>query len=763
MDVPIEYRIGAVFTLSSHKYLTLICLFFVLIQAGCGGSSSNTGETLDVPGGVTDNGDSAFLPQPDDTSEALTGTEQIPMAALPGNPGLRTSVLDGNAITSNTTYKFDLPAGHAISYSFSKMATVPVGDLTGDGIDDLAFTSGSYTSLARQSLILPGRTGGWPELLQPDHNLDLPRDTISLPYSFSNSIGDINNDGRDDLVILAEQYQAGDFRTFVSLDATGIGGDANSLSVDGTTAVQIEHPGRIIHYIEGIGDSNGDGIDDFIVYSGFTRSTTGQPQAFLVLGRQSGFPGVLNLVEPQPGVVPITITANTTGYAEVHAVGDVNGDGLTDFLFAYGLTGNDETGFDHFDSPWFTYGTGSYFVSSYANIIVTGREWHDSSAIVLSNQPISEAGMFAFESGRVLVPLGDITGDSLSDLFVDWGDSLTTLQIIAGNPDYASLQNDSDLDTVELSWQPPRSITDKFYGETPIARGGVRSNRRSTEIKAAGDLDGDGIADIVVYQSTSGDYYHWPLGQYYVLYGKHEINENIRPKDSATLVTQANGPPVAVGDVDNDGIGDLGITQAAYILEQNADSLKILTDTETPELTLSIPPYADGYSGGHFFHPTGPIIAQVLSSPGLQENTVPDTWTIDLNESNTVVDSDLLTQLVDLLEATERLNPETNNPLNWQVDEYSKLPDNTLSSISVQHSSGSIQTSLSNPPIRSEITIENSRVMSVKVTHGFYSARDFWTHERNCEIDLTNNQIMRYHNECRDAVTVAIERLSQWQ
>jgi len=180
---------------------------------------------------------------------------------------------DGNAITSNTTYKFDLPAGHAISYSFSKMATVPVGDLTGDGIDDLAFTSGSYTSLARQSLILPGRTGGWPELLQPDHNLDLPRDTISLPYSFSNSIGDINNDGRDDLVILAEQYQAGDFRTFVSLDATGIGGDANSLSVDGTTAVQIEHPGRIIHYIEGIGDSNGDGIDDFIVYSGFTRST----------------------------------------------------------------------------------------------------------------------------------------------------------------------------------------------------------------------------------------------------------------------------------------------------------------------------------------------------------------------------------------------------------------------------------------------------------------------------------------------------------
>jgi len=318
------------------------------------------------------------------------------------------------------------------------MKTVPVGDLTGDGVDDLAFTADRDLYLSRQSIIIPGRTGGWPELQQPGESFELPTDTISLPYSFSNSIGDINNDGRDDLVILAQQYQTSDFRTFVAFDAKAINAEAESLSNDGTTALQIEIPGRIVHHIEGIGDSNGDGIDDFVVYLGFSRTAMDQPQAYVVLGRDSEFSGVLNLAVPQDGVVPIRITATTAGYAEVHAVGDVNGDGLADFLLASSLPNVDEGDRDHFDSPWWAYGMGDAYASSFLNIIVTGRDWENTSAIVVSGQPINEAGIYTIESERVLVPLGDVTGDRLNDLFVAWGDSLTTLQILPGSTDYAS-------------------------------------------------------------------------------------------------------------------------------------------------------------------------------------------------------------------------------------------------------------------------------------------------------------------------------------
>jgi len=283
----------------------------------------------------------------------------------------------------------------------------------------------------------------------------------------------------------------------------------------------------------------------------------------------------------------------------------------------------------------------------------------------------------------------------------------------------------------------------------------VISDRPSTVVEGVGDLDGDGIGDIVVYHSTYGDYYHWPLGQYYVLYGQQENGNKVQQYHSSSLVTGANGWPVAVGDIDNDGITDLGISQAAYIIERNTDSLDLFTDAETGERTLSLPPYVDGYTGGNFDHPIGAsIVAQVLPSPGLQETTVPETWTIDLNESDTRVDAALLTQLINMLEATEFLDPETNNPLNWQVDEFSTLPDNSLSTISVQQSSESIQTNIS---------IDRAQLLTVRATQGYYSARTFWTHQRNCEIDLSNGRVLKDHFHCRDALALAVARLMSWQ
>jgi len=78
----------------SRKYKTLACLFFVSILVGCG--STNSEETVEELTEASGNVESPSNPLPSnplpsDVNGTLAGDLQVPMAALPGNPGLRTS------------------------------------------------------------------------------------------------------------------------------------------------------------------------------------------------------------------------------------------------------------------------------------------------------------------------------------------------------------------------------------------------------------------------------------------------------------------------------------------------------------------------------------------------------------------------------------------------------------------------------------------------------------------------------------------------
>jgi len=83
--------------------------------------------------------------------------------SIPIEQAHRSTVLDVNARTSELTYKFDLPDPFTNGPDLDSVYSwemVPMGDINGDQVDDLAFNLNSGHRLSR---IIPGQTGGWPD------------------------------------------------------------------------------------------------------------------------------------------------------------------------------------------------------------------------------------------------------------------------------------------------------------------------------------------------------------------------------------------------------------------------------------------------------------------------------------------------------------------------------------------------------------------------------------------------------------------------
>jgi hypothetical protein len=256
------------------------------------------------------------------------------------------------------------PGAQYIGFFGQRLAVVP--DADGDGIDDVVqfaergTTDDDFVDHLGSVLWRPSAAPGWDyanweRLSRPDVEHD---DHLGWR---TESVGDVNDDGFDDFLATADGFDLELTRTgyidtqsnagsaYLFFGARDGIGDVPDMEISGSAS----HSGfdRFGHSADGVGDFNGDGIDDFAVAAPFDdnngicvacrdgayRSDPGS--VFIYFGRvglgtrRGPDDPMARLVDPDYVICGPQRSSVRIG-REVSGGGDVNGDGLGDIVMS---------------------------------------------------------------------------------------------------------------------------------------------------------------------------------------------------------------------------------------------------------------------------------------------------------------------------------------------------------------------------------------------------------------------------------------------
>ena len=262
--------------------LSEITFFSTRASVSGGGDPGDSGNIGDINGDGVDD-----IAQASDSSRRLTGSENkvvisFGMANNSVNPaGVKQIIF---------TDEF-----YSLSAESSDLITTALGDINGDGIDDVHLMSVNNSSNhTKHSFILFGRNtkidGEFPENITPDffdgHNGFILRGTKGIsPYETDEkfqSVGDFNNDGINDIVYLNNEV-TNSLISGIERRANIIYGQAEPFPEivivselnDSSNVMTDEFSAESRNVRETLlADINNDGSDDLIMQSGFTGSVS---------------------------------------------------------------------------------------------------------------------------------------------------------------------------------------------------------------------------------------------------------------------------------------------------------------------------------------------------------------------------------------------------------------------------------------------------------------------------------------------------------
>ncbi len=337
-------------------------------------------------------------------------------------------------------------------------------------------------------------------------------------YSLS-AAGDVNNDGYADIII-GTKYASPNSRSIAGKSYVIYGSAINPGTIDLSVALTSTQGFAILGGARGdrsgvsvssAGDINKDGYADIIIgANNASPNSRSQAGASYVIYGSAANPGTIDLsvaLTSTQGFAVLGGAANDLSGYSASAAGDFNKDGYADIIIGTSHALPFRIGTLH-QSPLSTSVGKSYVI--YGNATNPGTI--DLSVALTSTQGfviLSEA--VNDYSGRSVSAAGDVNNDGYADIIIGAYNADPSSRSGAGKS-YVIYGSATNPGTIDLS--VALTSTQGF-----AILGGARGAQSGVSVSAAGDLNKDGYADIIIGASMESPSSRWNAGQSYVIYG----------------------------------------------------------------------------------------------------------------------------------------------------------------------------------------------------------------------------------------------------
>ena len=373
------------------------------------------------------------------------------------------------------------------------------------------------------------------------------------------SAGDVNGDGIDDLIIgasgAAQNGRGGTGESYVVFgSAAGFDESVELSALNGSNGFVlngIDSLDRAGISVSSAGDVNGDRIDDLIVgaLAADPTGTSNAGESYVVFGSAAGFDESVELsdLDGNNGFVINGIDSGDQSGISVSSAGDMNGDGLDDIII--GALRASPNGDIRAGESYVVFGSAAGFDASLELSDLDG-----SNGFVIN-------GIDSFDqSGRSLSNVGDVNGDGLDDIIIGAFGARPNGNIGAGES-YVVFGSAAGFDaSLELS---------DLDGNNGFVINGIDSGDRSgISVSSAGDVNGDGVNDLIIGARESDPNDNDRAGESYVVFGAatgFAASLNLSDLDGSNGFvingidsSDRSGRSVSsTGDVNGDGFDDL--------------------------------------------------------------------------------------------------------------------------------------------------------------------------------------------------------------
>ncbi|MBD3376267.1 T9SS type A sorting domain-containing protein [candidate division KSB1 bacterium] len=369
-----------------------------------------------------------------------------------------------------------------------------VGDVNSDGYEDILIAAPDNSQADNRNgkvYLIFGRPGSWQSpinLAEADASF-LGEEITDRASHDVFGIGDVNNDGIDDIGIGVKFYdQTGNnagkvyiifgketgWQKDISL---GDAADATYLGVGATSEAG---------HVMGTGDINGDHIDDFIIGAGFSDEFAPDAgKVYVFFGKETGWEMDVSMD-----------SADASYYGEeegdmaghrVAGVGDIDGDGLNDFIVA--SHGADRDSIMNRGEVHLFYGK------------TTG--WQVNGSLADADASFIGPEQRNRGIGANLMGGGDVNGDGLQDMIIAGENRSIVFVVLGQTTPYVPNMN---IEEVAVA---------KYLGEKP-------SDHAGYDLRSVGDINMDGYDDFLVgaYYADTG------RGKAYLILGRQDWTQN---------------------------------------------------------------------------------------------------------------------------------------------------------------------------------------------------------------------------------------------